>query len=158
MVQDKGRAWRSRMADQDEMNRRLAADVPPLPSIVGEVLGELGQERQDFQELAPEPFGPPNQRRKPWIRLSVKFPLRKVPATVVYDFLLKLRERYPDLPLAVTSLEMRVDRSEEALYNVDMVVSAYRLAEARGEGGREGAGGAAKGGPGEAAGKGGGAP
>jgi hypothetical protein len=129
LVREKGKAYRDRLALQDELNRRLAADLPSLPSILGEVLGELGQQRQDFQELPPEAVGPAGQKRKPWLRLSVKFPLRKVSAQAVYEFLLKLRERYPDLPLAVTSLEMHLDQTENALYRVDMVVSAYRLAE-----------------------------
>ena len=129
LVRERGRLYRDRIAKQEDLNRRLAADIPPLPSIVGEVLGELGQQRQDFQEQQPEPVGLAAQKRKPWIRMSVKFPMRKVPATTVYEFLLKLRERYPDLPLAVTRLDMRLDRSEDSLYNVEMVVSAYRLAE-----------------------------
>jgi hypothetical protein len=138
VVRDKGKQYRDRLGRQDELNRRLAADLPPLPSILGEVLGELGQQRQDFQELAPEPIGPPGSKRKPWVRLSVKFPLRKVSAQVVYELLLKLRERYPDLPLAVTQLEMRLDQTEDSLYRVDMVVSAYRLAERREGAGAEG--------------------
>ena len=134
LVRDKGKQYRDRLAQQDELNRRLAATIPPLPSIVGEVLTELGQDRQDFQELQPEPIGLPGQKRKPWVRLSVKFQLRRVSAQFVYEFLLKLRERYPDLPLAVTALDMHLDRSETALYSVNkMVVSAYRLAEHRDE-------------------------
>jgi hypothetical protein len=137
MIRDKGKAYRDWMAKQEELNQRLGAEAPALPSILGEVLGELGQQRQDFQELPPETFGPANVKRKPWLRSSVKFPLRKVSAQLVFEFLLKLRERYPDLPLAVTSLDMRLDRSEDNLYNVEMVVSAYRLAEQRSrEGGR----------------------
>jgi hypothetical protein len=151
LVREKGKLYRDRLARQDELNRRLAADLPSLPSILGEVLGELGQQRQDFQELQPEPTGPPGAKRKPWLRLSVKFPLRKVSAQVVYEFLLKLRERYPDLPLAVTSLEMHLDQTEDSLYRVDMVVSAYRLAErkeetTKPEANKERSGGAAAGG------------
>jgi|GEM_PF-2078694 len=129
LVREKGKEYRNRMAEQEELNRRLSAPMPPLPSILGETLAELGQQRQDFQELAPEAVGLPGQRRKPWIRQAVKFPLRKVSALTVYDLLVKLRDRYPDLPLAVTRLDMRLDRSENALYNVEMTVSAYRLAE-----------------------------
>ena len=131
LVREKGKDHRNRVAEQEELNRRLGATMPALPSILGETLAELGQQRQDFQELAPEAVGLEGQRRKPWIRQSVKFPLRKVSALTVYDLLLKLRERYPDLPLAITKLDMRVDRSEDALYNVELVVSVYRLAEQR---------------------------
>lgn len=140
LVREKGKAYRDRMAEQEKLNRRLSAPMQPLPSILGETLAELGQQRQDFQELAPEAVGLPGQRRKPWIRHAVKFPLRKVSALTVYDLLLKLRDRYPDLPLAVTRLDMRLDRTENALYNVELIVSAYRLAEPKrdeGEGSRD---------------------
>ncbi|MBI5489180.1 MAG: hypothetical protein HY905_17725 [Deltaproteobacteria bacterium] len=134
LVREKGKMYRDRLAQQDELNRRLATSMPPLPSIVGEVLTELGQARQDFQELQPEPVGLPGQKKKPWMRLSVKFQLRKVSAQFVYEFLLKLRERYPELPLAVTALDMHLDQSETALYSINkMIVSAYRLAERREE-------------------------
>lgn len=129
LVREKGKDHRNRVAEQEELNRRLGATMPPLPSILGETLAELGQQRQDFQELPPEAVGPEGQRRKPWLRQAVKFPLRKVSALTVYDLLLKLRERYPDLPLAVTKLDMRLDRTEDALYNVELVVSLYRMAE-----------------------------
>ncbi|MBN1773347.1 MAG: hypothetical protein JXB32_18945 [Deltaproteobacteria bacterium] len=129
LVREKGRDHRNRVAEQEELNRRLGTEMQPLPSILGETLAELGQQRQDFQELAPEAIGLPGQRNKPWVRHAVKFPLRKVSALTVYDLLLKLRERYPDLPMAVTKLDMRLDRSEDALYNVELVVSLYRLAE-----------------------------
>lgn len=141
LVREKGKEHRNRMAEQEELNRRLSAPMQPLPSILGETLAELGQQRQDFQELAPEAVGLPGQRRKPWIRQAVKFPLRKVSALTVYDLLIKLRDRYPDLPLAVTKLDMRLDRTENALYNVELVVSLYRLAESKkdeGEGSHDG--------------------
>lgn len=131
LVREKGKTYRNRIAEQEELNRRLGAVMPPLPSILGEALAELGQQRQDFQELPPEPVGLAGQRRKPWVRQSVKFPLRKVSALTVYDLLLKLRERYPDLPMAVTKLDMRLDRTEDARYNVELVVSLFRLAEPR---------------------------
>ncbi|MDI7266502.1 MAG: hypothetical protein QME96_00735 [Myxococcota bacterium] len=140
LVREKGPAYRRRVHEQEALEARLQREMPPLPSIVGEVLSELGRERQDFQELAPEAVGLPGQKRKPWTRLSVKFPLRKVPIMTVYRFLILLRDRFGDLPIAVTSLDLRVDRSETGLYNGEMIVSAYRFSEPRapdrsGEGG-----------------------
>jgi hypothetical protein len=144
LVRERGGTYRTRLIEQEALNHRLAAEMRPLPSIIGEVLAELGQQRQDFQELSPDPFGPAGQRQKPWIRLGVNFKIRKVSAEVVLDFLVRLRDRYPELPLAVTLLDMRLDGTEANLYNVDMVVSGYRLAEepnreAGGAGGASGA-------------------
>lgn len=140
LVREKGPAYRKRLENQSALEARLDTELPPLPSILGEVLGGLGQERQDFQELAPEPVGLPGQKKKPWTRLAVRFGLRKVAITVLFEFLVRLRDRYPNLPLAVTMLDLRLDRTEANLFNAEMVLSAYRFSEPRAD--RKAAGGA----------------